>query len=138
MLAIKNLVVWSVSVDDLRDDVGYDDDGWARLDLWLPKNHRPFSFALTLRIGPRDDKGAELFHLWIQTREPGEKKDTDRKRKYTLYVYHFDWPKIKALVTNRVLSCAADSKDESLELLRQKFFWEYEKTPTPKSRRKLR
>jgi len=129
VLTIKNLVVRAVSADSFRDDVGYDNDGWERLDLRLPRNHRPVKIALTLTIGPREERGADLFYLALRTRETTEKKDTDWKTQYTLYVDDFDWPKIKAEIISRIMSCTTDSWDDSLKLLRRKFYWEYEKTP---------
>jgi Immunity protein 8 len=133
---MTKLVVRHASVDGLKDDMGYDDDGWERLDLWIPKNHRPVNIVLTLAIGTIEGKGADYFYLSIRTPEVTEKKDSSWKPKYTLYVDDFDWPKIKAEIVDRVTSCTANILDESLKILRQNFTGSTRKHPR-RSRNRL-
>jgi hypothetical protein len=100
---LVNLEIKYVAEDSL--DLGFDDDGWERLDLWKPDKH--FHIILTLAIGLVGDVASNYFYLSVRTPNTGPLDGSLWKPDYTLLVHRFNWRKTKSAIKDRVMSCAA-------------------------------
>jgi hypothetical protein len=133
---MNGLEIRSVTWDDVNHglDEGY--DGWEKLEDWHPKDKKWFRLSVTLTIGEKGIVGTNLFWLEICTAAYAKEKGTHSKRPYVLIVDEFDWPKIKPMIVERVMSCERGDWDSSVAELRKHFHWEYETKQT--SRKKLK
>jgi hypothetical protein len=124
----KKLQIVSVSALDLGLDVGYDDEGWERLDLWKEKSSLDLKVVLTIRIGHKNEKGTNDFSLVVCTKQHLKSNKENTMPQYMLVVEFFDWPLVKSKIISRIYQCDSDEWGLSVDELRKEFYWEYEKT----------
>jgi hypothetical protein len=117
-----------VAAPDLLLEVGEDEEGWERLDLWQPTDKMMVCIAIRLCVGMVGMVGTNDFSLEICTRPYIASKGHQWKLQYVLVVDEFDWPAIKAMIRARIEACRRDDWDSSVEELRKHFYWEYETT----------
>lgn len=118
-----------VAAFDLMLNVGWDNEGWERLDLWQPADRNYVSVAVSIRIGMIGMYGTNDFSLEICTRALLAKEGSRWKPEYVLVVEDFDWTEIKPMIKARIDACRRETWDESVEELRKHFYWEYESNP---------
>lgn len=125
-----------VAALDLMLDVGEDDEGWEKLDLWHPPDKSMVRIVVTIGVGAVGMKGTNDFALEICTRPLLEKKGNKWKAEYVLVVDSFEWIGIKQMIKARIESCQRDTWVASVEELRKRFYWEYETFPPTRRRLK--
>ena len=102
----------------------------VELQTWEPEELDAVQFLLELEIGAAASPGADVFSVLVATPEalrahapPGA---LVLRQRSTLVLGRYDWPELRAAVTQIVASCAGRDWQESVLRLQRHFRWEYE------------
>ena len=102
------------------------------LDLrtWRPEDPQCFSFWLQLDIGQEGGPGADIFQAVVVTPEALKRDESigPARHRVPIVLVSYDYDHLKDAVESTIATCNRLTWDESVDALRERFMWEYERT----------